>query len=370
MRPKRFLLTAALCAFAALPAAAQQAETLITVGGGTPRASNRCGAQEADFSLRAERPLTLVQRAITGLNDDGKFSYGNSTSSAMKRGDTQTINACISEGIPTLEICATPEGGGAERCWTPAYSGNDGSLMLAPGFALPAAAPGTGTLVSIAGGAVQRGDSCGKADFTLRAERPLTLVQRTIADEGGDGKPTYSSTTSSTMKRGDTLNISACTYDGALEICASPDGGGKEYCWRPLNSRYALTAAPGFALADAPATLDAAALQGNWDDQVSGRCHMSITHTSGDEVKVQVNWASGAAVDSVWTFSGAWDKAQQQLTYSDGALVQRESQSGGKTTETVRWSQGAGTLRHEGGALYWHDAKEQVCKECIFQRAQ
>lgn len=166
------------------------------------------------------------------------------------------------------------------------------------------------------------------------------------------------------------LNISACTYDDALEICATPDGGGKERCWRPLNSRYALTAAPGFALADAPASLDAAALQGAWDDRISGRCHMSITHTSGDEVKVQVNWASGAAVDSVWTFSGRWDKAQQQLTYTDGLLVRRESQSGGKTTETVQWSEGTGTLRHEGGALYWHDGKEQVCKECIFQRAR
>lgn len=247
----KHLLPALLCAFAALPAAAQQADTLITVEGGAPRASNRCGAQEADFSLRAERDLTLEQRAITGYNDG--FTYGNRTSSAMKRGDTQKLNVCISEGIPALEICAKADG--QEKCWTPAYSGEDGSLVLAPGFAL--------------------------------------------------------------------------------------------------------------ATATAP---DAAALQGAWDDKVSGRCHMSIVRTRGDEVEVRVNWADGAAVDNVWTFSGRWDKAQQQLAYTDGLRVRRESQDGGKTTETVQWSGGTGTLQWRDGALYWHDAKEQTCKDCIFQR--
>lgn len=247
------LLPTLLLAFAALPAAAQGTETLITVEGGQPRASNRCGAQEADFILRAARDLTLTQRAITGVNDEGKFTYGSSTSTAMKRGNTQTLNACISEGIPSLEICA--KAGGQEKCWTPAFSGEDGSLVLAPGF----------------------------------------------------------------------------------------------------------------ALATAPAP-DATALQGAWDDRVSGRCHMSIVRMRGDEVEVRVNWADGAAVDNVWTFSGRWDKAQQQLSYTDGLRVRRESQSGGKTTETVVWSGGTGTLQWQGGALYWHDAKEHICKDCIFQR--
>ena len=359
----KHLLPALLLALAALPAAAQGTDTLITITASAPRASNRCGAQEADFSLRAERDLTLEQRTITGYNDG--FTYGKRTSSAMKRGDTQKLNVCISEGIPALEICAKADG--QEKCWTPAYSGEDGSLVLAPGFA-SAPAQGAGTLITIDGGAVRSGDSCGRADFTLRAERPLTLVQRTINEVNDDGTPTYGSSTSSAMKRGDTQKLTACTYDDVLEICATPEGGGKEQCWRPFNSRYSLTVAPGFALAAAPASLDAAALQGAWDDKVSGRCHMSIVRTRGDEVEVRVNWADGAAVDNVWTFSGRWDKAQQQLAYTDGLRVRRESQDGGKTTETVQWSGGTGTLRYEGGALYWHDAKEQVCKECIFQR--
>ena len=253
----KHLLPALLLAAATLPVATQsESGILITIEGGVPRASERCGAQEADFILHAERPLTLVQRTITGWNK-GRFTYGTSTSGAMQRGDTQTINTCISETMPTLEICATPDGG-QEQCWTPAYSGRNGALMLTAGFALAAAAS---------------------------------------------------------------------------------------------------------------APLDAAALQGAWDERVSGRCHMLITRTKGNEVQVRVNWADGAAVDNVWTFSGRWDKAQQQLAYTDGLRVRRED-SGKTTTETVQWSEGAGTLRHAGGALYWHDAKEHICKECIFQRAQ
>ena len=283
----KHLILLAASALLTLPAAAQGTDTLITITASAPRASNRCGAQEADFSLRAERDLTLEQRTITGYNDG--FTYGNRTSSAMKRGDTQTLNVCISEGIPALEICA--KGGGQEKCWTPAYSGEDGSLVLAPGFALLAAAPVTGALISIDGGAVRSGDSCGQADFILRAERDLTLVQRAITDWDDDGKPIYGSGASRAMKRGDTQKLTVCTYEDELGICATPEGGGKERCWRPHNSRYALTAAPGFALAAAPASLDAAALQGDWDDQVSGRCHMSITHAKGDTVKVRISWA-------------------------------------------------------------------------------
>lgn len=246
----RHLLPALLLALAALPAAAQGTDTLITITASAPRASNRCGAQEADFSLRAERELTLEQRTITGYNDG--FTYGKRTSSAMKRGDTQTLNVCISEGIPALEICA--KAGGQEKCWTPTYSGEDGSLVLAPGF----------------------------------------------------------------------------------------------------------------ALATAPAP-DAAALQGAWEDSTSGRCYMSITHIKGDEIKVQVNWADGAATDNVWTFSGLWNKEQQKLAYTNGTRVRVED-SGGPIKETPLWSKGTGTLQWQGGALYWHDAKEQVCKDCIFQR--
>lgn len=246
----KHLLPTLLLALAALPAAAQGTDTLITITASAPRASNRCGAQEADFSLRAERALTLEQRTITGYNDG--FTYGKRTSSAMKRGDTQTLNVCISEGIPALEICA--KAGGQEKCWTPTYSGEDGSLVLAPGFALAASAPP-----------------------------------------------------------------------------------------------------------------DAAALQGAWEDSTSGRCYMSITHIKGDEIKVQVNWADGAATDNVWTFSGRWDKAQQKLAYTNGTRVRVED-SGGPIKETRLWSKGTGTLQWQGGALYWHDAKEQVCKDCIFQR--
>ena len=154
---------AALVAFTltAAPALVQGADTLITVEGGTPRASNRCGAQEADFTLRAERPLTIVQRAITGVNDEGKFTYGSSTSSAMKRGDTQKLNACMTEGIPALEICAKPEGG-QEQCWAPAYSGEDGSLVLASGFAHAAAS------AQAAGADVGAGGAADKMENTPR----------------------------------------------------------------------------------------------------------------------------------------------------------------------------------------------------------
>lgn len=240
-----------LLALAALPAAAQGTDTLVTITADAPRASNRCGAQEADFSLRAERDLTLEQRVITGYNDG--FTYGSRSSSTMKRGDTTRLNTCISEGIPALEICAKADG--QEQCWTPAYSGEDGSLVLAPGFALAASAPP-----------------------------------------------------------------------------------------------------------------EAAALQGAWEDKTSGRCHMSITHVKGDEIKVQVNWADGAATDNVWTFSGVWNKARQQLAYTDGMRVRTED-NGDAVKETRLWNEGAGALQWKGGALYWHDGKEQICKDCIFQRS-
>lgn len=249
-------ISAFLLALAALPAAAQGADTFITITAGAPRASERCGAQEADFTLHAGRDLTLEQRTITGVNNDGEYIYGSRTSHSMKRGDTQKLNACISETIPALEICAKADG--QEKCWSPAYSGEDGALVLAPGFALaPSAAP------------------------------------------------------------------------------------------------------------------DAATLQGAWDDKVSGRCHMRIVRIQGDELDVEVNWSDSAAVNYRWRFSGTWDKAQQQLTYTNGTQVRRESQDNWSTAqEKLVWSEGTGTLSWSDGALYWHDAKEQVCKDCIFQRAE
>ena len=53
----------------------------------------------------------------------------------LDAGETYTFSHLISEGIPDLSVCAQAESGPeTELCWTPFFSGEDGHLMLGPGF--------------------------------------------------------------------------------------------------------------------------------------------------------------------------------------------------------------------------------------------
>ena len=47
----------------------------------------------------------------------------------MRKGEGCRLTMLVSETMPNLMVCAN------HRCWAPAYSGMDGSLILADGFA-------------------------------------------------------------------------------------------------------------------------------------------------------------------------------------------------------------------------------------------
>ena len=88
------------------------------------------------FTLKAKVPLTLI---LKDMAYDEKL--GNITpvrireTRRLKPGGSYIFSHLIPEGIPDLSICAqtgsSPE---TELCWTPSFSGEDGHLILAPGF--------------------------------------------------------------------------------------------------------------------------------------------------------------------------------------------------------------------------------------------
>ena len=100
-------------------------------------------APEADgktrFTLTAKQPLTLAFKELVfnEKTDDVEPTRTLSTR-RLRAGESETFSHLVPEGAPNLRVCATAASGPEakrERCWTPFFSGEDGSLILDEGFA-------------------------------------------------------------------------------------------------------------------------------------------------------------------------------------------------------------------------------------------
>lgn len=91
---------------------------------------------ETNFSLKAKVPLTLSLKDMAFDEKRGDIAPVRIREARhLDAGETYTFSHLVSEGIPDLSVCAQAESGPeTELCWTPFFSGEDGHLMLGPGF--------------------------------------------------------------------------------------------------------------------------------------------------------------------------------------------------------------------------------------------
>jgi len=90
-------------------------------------------SQEDAFLLRPQTALILEFVAVGNFSAQGKPLPGASLAKqALNKGDVYLFRHHVPEGMPNLMVCAV--GGQMRHCWTPRFSGKDGSVEPDPGF--------------------------------------------------------------------------------------------------------------------------------------------------------------------------------------------------------------------------------------------
>ena len=90
-------------------------------------------AFENAFLLRPNTALTLEFLTVEDFSAQGVPLPGETLAKQqIKKGDVYLFRHHVPEGMPNLMVCAA--GGQARHCWTPLFSGKDGSVELDPGF--------------------------------------------------------------------------------------------------------------------------------------------------------------------------------------------------------------------------------------------
>ena len=122
-------------AAALLAAPAQAAPPLMDVAQG---AATEAGTP---LTLTARAPLTLTVKTLHWSEKIQDFLEDVKLTRKLAAGESYSFTFLPAGDIPNLALCAAPEAG-AQQCWKPAFSGEDGRLLMEPGFALKGAAPG------------------------------------------------------------------------------------------------------------------------------------------------------------------------------------------------------------------------------------
>lgn len=109
--------------------------------------------------------------------------------------------------------------------------------------------------------------------------------------------------------------------------------------------------------------------EGEWGDDVSQRCYMNIA--CEDNVYIgEIQWASSADFNTIWTFNAIYDSSKGGLVYQNGICKNYiYDESGNEETETV-YTDGYGLIYEKNGHLYWVDQKEYVGDDCEFTLIQ
>lgn len=110
---------------------------------------------------------------------------------------------------------------------------------------------------------------------------------------------------------------------------------------------------------------------GEWMDNYSQRCKMTITSADGVNFKIDINWGSSAWENTHWTFDGKYNASKHGLEYTGSCIEEVYAQDAGDNaaaTETVTYSDGTGLLTLKDGLMYWQNDKEDTGNQCFFQK--
>ena len=105
--------------------ASQKHHAFVTIAVGNGRDEHGC----VSFLLTAQKDVHLsFRRAV--LEDDATVRPGDPLRRVvLKAGEACMLRTAVPEGVPDMFVCV------GDACWSPAFSGKDGALLLSPGFA-------------------------------------------------------------------------------------------------------------------------------------------------------------------------------------------------------------------------------------------
>ncbi len=88
---------------------------------------------ENAFLLRSQKALALKFYTVGDFTAQGTPALGDLLAEhQLQKGEVYLFRHLVPEGMPNLLVCAQDET--EQLCWTPRFSGVDGSVELDPGF--------------------------------------------------------------------------------------------------------------------------------------------------------------------------------------------------------------------------------------------
>lgn len=105
---------------------------------------------------------------------------------------------------------------------------------------------------------------------------------------------------------------------------------------------------------------------GNWEDQNSQRCHMTIEPFEYGSLVIDISWGNSAFSTSMWRAVGEYDAATDSIQYHDCDHWEAVSDGNGNFTNNYYYTGGQGTFYFSGGNLLWQENNESTGSRCSF----
>lgn len=117
------------------------------------------------------------------------------------------------------------------------------------------------------------------------------------------------------------------------------------------------------------------AFVGEWTDSNSERANLQIVFAGNGVLQAEINWSSGADMNSTWTMSGksTYDSERKTwvISYNDCKSVDTYyDYDADSYEEEIVYENGEGILYIEEGLIYWQDDNFDSSSECWFARNQ
>ena len=106
---------------------------------------------------------------------------------------------------------------------------------------------------------------------------------------------------------------------------------------------------------------------GNWQDQNSQRCGLTIEPGEDDGTFViEISWGNSAFSTSMWRALGEYDANSDCIQYHDCDHWESVSDGNGNFTNNYYYTGGQGTFYFSGGNLLWEEYNESTGSRCSF----
>lgn len=105
---------------------------------------------------------------------------------------------------------------------------------------------------------------------------------------------------------------------------------------------------------------------GNWQDQISQRCCLTIEPGEYGIFVIDITWGNSAFSTSMWRAVGNYDATADCIRYHDCDHWESVSDGNGNMTNDYYYTGGQGMLYFSGGNLLWQDNEENTGSRCSF----